>query len=138
MMGFVVKPNFTSLMRNQDSSSEAKKADDGFFGETQFHNIVAKPGIVVGSKKTRGRGFVVKPDFTTLMQNQDLTLEAKKPDDGFFGETRFHNIVAKPGIRCRKQKNQRKRFCGETQFHNIVAKPGFVVGSKKSRGWVFW
>ena len=51
-------------------------------------------------------GFVVKPGFTTLLQNQDLLLEAKKPEEG---------------------------FCGETQFHNIVAKPGFVVGSKKSK-----
>ena len=67
MMGFVVKPNFTTLLQNQDSLSEAKKADDGFFGETRFHNIDAKPGIVVGSKKSRGGGFVVKPDFTTLM-----------------------------------------------------------------------
>ena len=56
-------------------------------------------------------GFVVKPDFTTLLQNQDSLLEAK---------------------------NQRKRFCGETRFHNIVAKPGFVVGRKKSEEEVFW
>ena len=53
MMGFVVKPDFTTLLQNQDLSLEAKKADDGFCGETQFHNIVAKPGFVVGSKKSR-------------------------------------------------------------------------------------
>ena len=53
MMGFVVKPDFTSLMQNQDSSLEAKKPDDGFFGETRFHNIDAKPGFVVGSEKLK-------------------------------------------------------------------------------------
>ena len=91
MMGFVVKPDFTTLLQNQDLSLEAKKAEKKFFGETQFHNIDAKPGFDVGSKKSRGRGFV--------------------------GETQFH----------------KRRFCGETQFHNIDAKPGFDVGSKKSR-----
>ena len=78
---FVVKPNFTTLLQNQDSTSEAKKAEKKFFGETQFHNIDAKPGFVVGSKKSRGRGFWVKPGFISLMQNQDSTLEAKKAED---------------------------------------------------------
>ena len=32
----------------------------------------------MGSKKVDGRGFVVKPGFTTLLQNQDSLLEAKK------------------------------------------------------------
>ena len=49
----------------------------------------------------------MKPGFTTLLQNQDLLLEEKK---------------------------QRKWFCGETRFHNIVAKPGFIVGSKQLKG----
>ena len=53
MMGFVVKPNFTTLLQNQDLTLEAKKAEKKFLGETQFHNIDAKPGIVVGSKKSR-------------------------------------------------------------------------------------
>ena len=93
----------------------------------------AKPGFVVGSTKSKGIGFVVKPDFTTLMQNQDLLLEAKKADEGFCGETRFHIIDAKPGFVVGSKKSRWRRFCGETQFHNIDVKPGFDVGSKKSR-----
>ena len=76
---------------------------------------------------------MVKPGFTTLLQNQDLLLEAKKALE----EVLWWNLVSqhccKTRIHCWKQKKQRKRFCGETHFHNIVAKPGFVVESKKSR-----
>ena len=39
-------------------------------------------------------GFVVKPDFTTLMQNQDLLLEAKKPDGrGFVVKPNFTSLM---------------------------------------------
>ena len=47
----MVKPSFTTLLRNQDSSLEAKKTEEGFFGETRFHIVDAKPGFVIGSKK---------------------------------------------------------------------------------------
>ena len=70
----VVKPSFTTLLQNQDSLWEAKKRWNRFWGETWFHNIVAKPGFTVGSKND-GTGFGVKPGFTTLLQNQDSLWE---------------------------------------------------------------
>ena len=95
-----------------------KKDGSRFWGETWFHNIVAKPGFVVGSGKNDATGFGVKPGFTTLLQNQDLSLEAKKQMKGFVVKPDFTNIDRKTRI-CRwKQKSMMIGF---------VVKPGFTT-----------